>query len=694
MDYVRTLTSMVDVCLTLEPGFSTLEDLAFLDLAGGAVHLLGTAYSSKDIEAIKEFSRSLIWFTYRKNWPAPIGGFDGPTSDRGWGCMIRVGQMVLAQALIKFHLGSDWRWANEMVDQRADNEQFQAYLRLLRMFQDKRTAQFSIHQIAQFGASEGKPIGEWLGPNSMAQVLKKIVVYDEWSNLVVHVAMDNVLISDDVHTMVSLPLKTENGLNDKSSEQEQKTNSPTKGQWIRPLLLIVPLRLGLTAINPCYFNAIAEYFKLPQCVGILGGRPRHAVYFYGNAGKKLLYLDPHICQEFTDIDTPPPSVCHSVFDDDEEDVARRFTDGAGSSTTSCGNRCENGKMPLLMECPSPPSSCPMDTSVLNDHDFDVHHNRLCRSITLSPPASSNCCHRQSNGGTNKNINIGILDDNNDDQLLFIPRTAAADGNQRQGHHRLLLSSTTTSQSSSVSVSSSLINQNGTNRPHQLQHNQQQGDAAISFPTTSSSAVSKISSSQSVDDDAVVGGSIIDSPHCCSSSSSTSEDNDGRRKSTAAGGRRCFSSSPLSSAHHGRANLTNSSTFANAPTKTKAEEGEKDAATTTSKCKNNNNNSTSDAFDDSSFHCPYILTMDFKSLDPSLALGFLTRDLAEYEDLVHRLKTVVLPSSSPPLFEILDSRPKGWPKFTPFESEFFLDNSLDIKDYDFDCDSDENFEILE
>lgn len=48
------------------------------------------------------------------------------------------------------------------------------------------------------GVSEGKPIGEWFGPNTIAQVLKKLAIYDDWTRLAVHVAMDNVLISDDV----------------------------------------------------------------------------------------------------------------------------------------------------------------------------------------------------------------------------------------------------------------------------------------------------------------------------------------------------------------------------------------------------------------------------------------------------------------------------------------------------------------
>lgn len=48
-------------------------------------------------------------------------------------------------------------------------------------------------------------------------------------------------------------------------------------------------------------------------------------------------------------------------------------------------------------------------------------------------------------------------------------------------------------------------------------------------------------------------------------------------------------------------------------------------------------SPDDDFDDSSFHCPYILNMDFASLDPSLALAFICLCEEDYNDLIERLK---------------------------------------------------------
>lgn len=53
------------------------------------------------------------------------------------------------------------------------------------------------------GVSEGKALGNWLGPNTIAQVLKKLAIYDDWSYLSIHVAMDGCLISDDVRTIAA-----------------------------------------------------------------------------------------------------------------------------------------------------------------------------------------------------------------------------------------------------------------------------------------------------------------------------------------------------------------------------------------------------------------------------------------------------------------------------------------------------------
>jgi len=56
-----------------------------------------------DLQLIRNDIQSRLWFTYRKGF-VQIGNTNF-TSDRGWGCMLRCGQMVIGQALIFLHLG-------------------------------------------------------------------------------------------------------------------------------------------------------------------------------------------------------------------------------------------------------------------------------------------------------------------------------------------------------------------------------------------------------------------------------------------------------------------------------------------------------------------------------------------------------------------------------------------------------------
>lgn len=89
---------------------------------------------------------------------------------------------------------SDWRWIR-------GQQQRQEYISIVNAFIDKKDSYYSIHQIgkflwkafdyirvswrddfkcffffltvaAQMGVGEGKPIGQWYGPNTVAQVLK------------------------------------------------------------------------------------------------------------------------------------------------------------------------------------------------------------------------------------------------------------------------------------------------------------------------------------------------------------------------------------------------------------------------------------------------------------------------------------------------------------------------------------------
>jgi len=159
----------------------------FLSHPFKSLYLIHSFYA--ELSEIRSDVRSIIWVTYRRNFP-PIGD-SNLTTDSGWGCMLRTGQMVLAQAFSKLHLGRDWRWKytdsisiQKLLDDHfatpsdSDNQnkteydQYCNYRQILKLFADLKTAPYSIHQIALMGQCEGKTVGEWFGPNTVAQVLK------------------------------------------------------------------------------------------------------------------------------------------------------------------------------------------------------------------------------------------------------------------------------------------------------------------------------------------------------------------------------------------------------------------------------------------------------------------------------------------------------------------------------------------
>ncbi|KAK2174130.1 hypothetical protein NP493_826g00032 [Ridgeia piscesae] len=310
--------------MTYETGILEYEDFPKTE---SPVWILGKTYSTLyDMDDIKRDILTRFWFTYRRNF-SPIGG-TGPTSDMRWGCMLRCGQMMLAQALGSLHLGRDWRWDPDKYNPK--------YHEILRMFLDKKDSYYSIHQIASMGVSEGKEVGEWFGPNTIAQVLKKLAVYDEWSNLVLHISLDNTVITQDIKTLCRcncgdksesetdkrLPeeeagaklrnrkMATHNGL-DQSDGHDNWTQSAGKcnrcnNHW-RPLLLIIPLRLGLSEMNAVYHSQLKMCFTMTQCVGIIGGKPNHAHWFIGYVDDELVYLDPHTTQPYVDVSAPGES---------------------------------------------------------------------------------------------------------------------------------------------------------------------------------------------------------------------------------------------------------------------------------------------------------------------------------------------------------------------------------------------------
>jgi hypothetical protein len=85
--------------------------------------------------------------------------------------------------------------------------------------------------------------------------------------------------------------------------------------WHTSVFMLMPLRLGLDKLNPEYLEPLVRALRIKQCVGMIGGKPAHSLFFVGSQGTNLLYLDPHTVQ--------PAAIEHTVAETKAAADARR-----------------------------------------------------------------------------------------------------------------------------------------------------------------------------------------------------------------------------------------------------------------------------------------------------------------------------------------------------------------------------------
>ncbi|KAE8548067.1 hypothetical protein EYB25_009860 [Talaromyces marneffei] len=246
-----------------------------------------TEESSKNLGWPRPFLddfESKIWMTYRSNFPPIARSEDanaaqamtlsvrlrsqltehhqGFTSDTGWGCMIRSGQMLLANALAISRLGRDWRRVSHTTEEN----------KLLSLFADDPAAPFSIHRFVRHGALYcGKHPGEWFGPSATATCIQALSEEYKVAGMNVYVSSDSTYVYEDKFKAVAY-------------------NQPGH---MRPTLILLGTRLGIDRITPVYRKGLEDLLKLPQSLGIAGGRPSSSHYFIGVQNSFFFYLDPH-----------------------------------------------------------------------------------------------------------------------------------------------------------------------------------------------------------------------------------------------------------------------------------------------------------------------------------------------------------------------------------------------------------------
>ncbi|KAF5959246.1 hypothetical protein HYC85_000455 [Camellia sinensis] len=191
------------------------------------------------------------------------------TSSVNWGCMLRSSRMLVAQPLNK------------------------EYIEILHLFGDSEASTLSIHNLLQAGNSYDLAAGSWVGPYAMCRTWESLIRFkreeSELEDQSFPVAIYVVSGDEDGKRGGALVVCVE--------DASRHCFEFSKGQanWT-PILLLVPLVLGLDKINPRYIPFLSATFMFPQSLGILGGRPGASTYIVGVEDEEAFYLDPHEVQ--------------------------------------------------------------------------------------------------------------------------------------------------------------------------------------------------------------------------------------------------------------------------------------------------------------------------------------------------------------------------------------------------------------
>uniref|UniRef100_V5F010 Cysteine protease n=1 Tax=Kalmanozyma brasiliensis (strain GHG001) TaxID=1365824 RepID=V5F010_KALBG len=318
---------------------------------------LGTGYANASSTLGEKMGITNLWS--RATAAAQAAGFSraGLTTDSGWGCMLRTGQSLLANALVNVHLDRSWlREAPPMrqVDYlqelagaslepsaekqnlsewREERARHSTYIRILSWFLDDPSpaCPFGVHRMAREGKRLGKEVGEWFGPSTAAGAIKQLASEFPSAGIAVELAHDGVFYLDEVRVAAGAkaPIKASQHFGKARASSSDGPGIKADGvTWQRPVLILIGIRLGLDSVNPIYYESVKATFSFPHSVGIAGGRPSSSYYFTGHQGNSLFYLDPHNTSTFhcekvrrMPIKSLDPSMLLGFLVKDEADLA-------------------------------------------------------------------------------------------------------------------------------------------------------------------------------------------------------------------------------------------------------------------------------------------------------------------------------------------------------------------------------------
>jgi len=281
-------------------------------------HIFHHAFKDNSNDKILYEIGKVLLFTYGKNFPKIENKKNKKTytSDSGWGCMVRCGQMILFHGI--YHLLKSTfdtkdaifytfpLFSNNPIKKENLHKIFHKMLNKYNSLTNiSETGQkikeffppFSLRTICDFSELLDRYAGEWFSDVVTVEAFKKISEYFEIFNSpnfnAKIMSFQGAIEIQDILEQCFIEKNKEKGNN-------QFIHTKNKFYYFNKMgIIFVNVRIGLDKIPKEYYKGIKELFNLKQCLGIIGGKTRSAYYFigYNDDDDSLLYLDPHVAKE-------------------------------------------------------------------------------------------------------------------------------------------------------------------------------------------------------------------------------------------------------------------------------------------------------------------------------------------------------------------------------------------------------------
>lgn len=323
----RPIPGLIHISTNLKFNFEALGQGSWLETNKKAcIYLLGDKYESEEGDKSKDIVTSfskILWFSYRKNFPKlnhkKLPATESYINDTGWGCMIRVCQMMFAEALKRCSISKQIRTKEENKENNEDLDIKALNIKVASWFLDYETnpnlAPYSIQSISAYIYDKFQTLpGVWLKPSMvlfalqkmhkdhsqftlpdldaeiylegtiyLPQTIKRMTSIRSAEDDTEHLEKQFEIVEDVDQSKILIrknSLQKEVKLRKSSSEEpsfEWFAMDDAKDldklfslKWKKSLVIFLLAKIGIDKPNPEYHPFIKELLSYPESIGMIG----------------------------------------------------------------------------------------------------------------------------------------------------------------------------------------------------------------------------------------------------------------------------------------------------------------------------------------------------------------------------------------------------------------------------------------